>query len=183
MKIQLQLACVFMLLGINMSAQSTELVEQTQSNDWLTLDNSAFEIKYPNDWESNNSGLAGTTFILFSELTDANDKFRDNVNLIMQDVAGYNLTLEGYIEISLTQLPSIVPGSKVLVNETLNTEDGPFQKLIYTGKQGEFDLKFEQYIWLVEEQVFVLTLTCEIDTFEQYQKVGEEIMESFIIKE
>ena len=57
-----------------------------------------------------------------------------------------------------------------------------FQKVIYNDDQGIYKLKFEQYYWVKKEKAYVLTLTCEIDQFEQYIETGEEIMNSFRLK-
>ena len=57
-----------------------------------------------------------------------------------------------------------------------------YQRIIYTGKQGEFNLKFEQYYWVIDEKAYVLTLTCEEDEFENYQETGETILNSFVLK-
>ncbi len=181
MRIQLQLIITFLLYSIMMIGQTNDTIKQLDIVDWTTLKNEAFEISHPNEWEVNETGLAGTTFILFSPVENQSDLFRDNVNLIIQDLSGYNLTLEKYIEFSLKQLPSMVEDSKVLFSETVEEKGKVFQKLIYTGKQGIYDLRFEQYILIIEEVVYILTLTCEINTFDYYQSTGGKIMDSFAI--
>jgi hypothetical protein len=54
-----------------------------------------------------------------------------------------------------------------------------YQKVIYTGDQGIYKLKFEQYYWVRSEKAIVLTFTCEIDQFEKYKEIGEWILNSF----
>ena len=58
-----------------------------------TIDEFNFTIQYPDSFELNNSGLMGTTFILFSKQTSQQDLFLENINLIIQDLI-YNPDLE-----------------------------------------------------------------------------------------
>jgi hypothetical protein len=63
-----------------------------------------FTFSYPNTWEINQKKAMGTSFIIFSHLEDKNDSFRDNVNLIVQDISSYNLNLDLYTELSIEQI-------------------------------------------------------------------------------
>ena len=57
-----------------------------------------------------------------------------------------------------------------------------YHKLIYSSKQGIFDLIFEQFIWLKSEKAYILTLTCKLNEFEICKKTGEKILQSFKLK-
>lgn len=57
-----------------------------------------------------------------------------------------------------------------------------YNSRIYSGKQGMFDLQFEQYYWVINKKAYVLTLTCTIEQFDNYQEIGEAIMDSFEVK-
>ena len=64
----------------------------------------------------------------------------------------------------------------------MKNENGEFYKIVYTGKQGNLSLKFEQYFWIVNETAYVLTFTTEQDKYESYQVLGKKILDSFRIK-
>ena len=83
---------IFTLLIIN----SVIVFGQTE---WKSITDNDFTIEYPDNWELNRTGQMGTKFILFSKLSNLTDKFRENVNLIMQDLTGSNITLDKYVEI------------------------------------------------------------------------------------
>ena len=51
---------------------------------WKSINDTDFTVEYPENWELNRSGLLGTKFIVFSKLSSSTDKFRENVNLIIQ---------------------------------------------------------------------------------------------------
>lgn len=150
--------------------------------DWKVIDEAGFKIQYPDSFELNRSGQMGTTFILLSKQTSQRDLFRENVNLIIQDLTGLNIDLDKYVEISEGQIKTMITNGNIVESKRIKASDYEFQKVIYTGDQGQYRLKFEQYYWTVKNKAYVLTLTCDIGQFDKYKEVGEKIMNSFIIK-
>ena len=84
---------------VNLTAygQTTENKSQAEVLDgWKSLTENSYSINYPGNWELNKSGQMGTSFILFSPLSSEQDQFKENVNLLIQDLTGYNLDLDKY---------------------------------------------------------------------------------------
>lgn len=148
---------------------------------WKTVNDNNFTIEYPDNWELNKSGQMGTKFILFSKLSNSSDKFRENVNLIIQDLTGSNIQLDKYVEISENQIKTLVTNGKIIESKRISDKRYEYHKMIYTGKQGVFDLKFIQYYWVLNNKAFVLTFTAEIDEFDDYVQVANGIMDTFKI--
>lgn len=167
----LKLTGIFILL-ISISACG-------QTKKWNNLKKNNYAINYPNEWELNESGQMGSEFILFSPLSSDNDNFKENVNLIIQDLSAYNLDLNKYVEISESQIKTIITEGEIITSERINKNGKEFQKMIYTGKQGIFNLKYEQYVWVENDKAFILTLTCIQSEFSDYKNIGEEILNSF----
>ena len=71
---------------------------------------------------------------------------------------------------------------KIIENQQLGSNGKEFSRLVYTGKQGVFDLKFEQYFWVGKEKAYVLTFTTEENEYANYKSIGEKILNSFHIK-
>ncbi len=154
------------------------LTHQLYAQDWHTLDKSDCSITYPSNWELNESGLMGITFGLFSPQTSTEDLFRENVNLVVQDLTGMGIDLDQFTEISTNQISSMFTNSIIQLNERV----GDYQKLIYEGEQAPFNLSFEQYYWVKNDKAYILTFTTETEQFSNYQEIGEQIMNSFQIK-
>ncbi len=159
----------------------SNIFAQTES-EWNSIDDSKYFINYPSDWELNNSGLMGTSFILFSPVSSSQDNFRENINLLVQDLSQYDLNLDKYVEISVNQVKSMITNAKIIENKTIKSKNGDFQEMIYTGDQGMYHLKFVQYYWIKNDSAFVLTLTTESNKFMDYKVIGERILNSFVIK-
>jgi hypothetical protein len=157
----------------------TEIVTQ---NNWKTLEESNYSIQYPNSWELNKSGQMGTSFMLLTQLSSVQDKFRENVNLIIQDLTGQNIDLNKYVEISEDQIKSMEAAGNLTESKRLNSNGKNFQKVIYTLSQGGYNLNIEQYYWVEKGKAYVLTLTCETSEFAKYKEIGEKILNSFKLK-
>ncbi len=183
-KLQVVLTLLMAISTIANGQSQTDKSEKQPDilGDWVSLKEDKCEIKYPPDWEVNKSGLMGTTFMLFSPLSSELDNFKENVNLLVQNLSGYDLTLDQYVEISEGQIQTMLTEGKVILSERMNKNGQEYHKLIYSGKQGIFDLKFEQLFYLVDNHAFVISLTCEQAEFDKYQSTGEKILNSFELK-
>jgi len=149
---------------------------------WKTLEDDAYSIQYPDTWELNQSGQMGTSFILFSKPVSTDDQFRENVNLLIQDLTGQNIDLDQYVSISEGQVKTMMTNGVILQSKRQQPGRREFHKIIFSADQGIFKLKFEQYYWIRNEKAFVLTLTCEASRFDEYLPDGEKILSSFKLK-
>ena len=157
-------------------------VQSDIPNNWKTINEKGYMIQYPDSFDLNTSGQMGMSFILLSKQASQQDLFRENVNLMIQDLTGQNIDLDKYVEISEGQIKTMITNGNIIESKRIKAGDSEFQKVVYTGVQGQFNLKFEQYYWIVKSKAYVLTLTCELNQFDKYKEVGEKIMNSFKIK-
>lgn len=152
------------------------------SQEWKTLDMEDFSIEYPETWELHEPGMMGTIFNLFSPLSDEKDEFRENVNLVTEDISAHDIDLDEYVEISIPQLEKYIGKIKIKTSETLVNGDLTYHKLIFSGKNGGYKLMFEVYIYLLDGTAYVLTFTTEKNQFKDYKEIGEQILNSFLLK-
>ena len=149
---------------------------------WESLTESNYSIRYPAGWTLDQSQQMGTRFIVLGPLASPEDQFRENVNLIIQDLSAYDLDLDQYVTLSEEQIETTITNASIQVSERMKRDGSAFQRMIYTGQQGIFDLKFEQYYWVEDDKAYVLTFTAEADQFDALQPIGEEILDSFRIE-
>ena len=185
--IQHKAILVFIITVIVFGSSDAQRVYKEQPNPadtiaWKGFNEEHYQLKYPSNWTLDQSGKIGTSVIFFSPSSDEADKFNENVNLIIQDLSGFDVTLDQYVKVSEGQVESVITDGKILMSDRKEKNEQEYQRIIYTGKQGEFNLKFEQYYWVIDEKAYVLTLTCEEDEFENYQETGETILNSFVLK-
>ncbi len=157
----------------------TVVYGQTVNNEWKTLDKPNFSIQYPATWELNQSGQMGTSFILFSALESDQDKFRENINLLIQE--GKNIDLNKFTEISESQIKTLATNAHIIESKRLK-KDIEYHKIIHTADQGIFHLEFEQYYWVINDKAYILTFSAEHTKFENFKTTGEKILNSFKLK-
>lgn len=178
----LTLTLAFVACGQSSPKESKTEEVTTAPENWKIYSETEYSIQYPDTFELAKSGQMGTSFILLSNQTSQQDLFRENVNLIIQDLSGQNIDLDKYVEISEGQIKTMITDGNLIASERLNDKNKEYQRIIYTGKQGQFDFKWLQFYWVVNKKAYVLTLTCELNQYDNYVSIGEKIMQTFIIK-
>lgn len=174
------------LLLLALIATSLSMMGQSLStkpaNAWKTLENKTFAIQYPSNWTLNNSGMMGTSFIIFSQLTSTKDSFRENVNLVIQNLNGQLINLDQYTDISVKQIKQIATNGHLIESKRIKNKEGEYQRMVYTGDQGTFKLKFIQYYWVKNGSAYVLTFTAEVSEFDRFKEEAEKSLNSFTLK-
>lgn len=182
MKITKQLIFGISFLMLFACGGQGENDSQISTENWNTYSDDKVEIKYPEDWSEDASGQMGTSLMLFSPLESDNDAFRDNVNIVIQNLQGQGYGLDEYISLSIDQIKLLITDAEIESSERLNGVNGEYHKLVYFGKQGQFELRFEQLFWIIDEEVFIITFGCEDDKYNMYDEISEGIFNSFRIK-
>lgn len=150
--------------------------------EWKKHETPTYKIEYPSHWELDLSTKLNTSFIILSPKNGVMDFFKENINLIVQDLTGLNYTLDVYTTMTENYINFQLPEGKIIVSNRLTKNNMACHQLIYTGVQNMRKLKFEQYYWIVNDKIFLITFTCTNDTFNDYQSIGEKIIKTFVIK-
>jgi hypothetical protein len=153
-----------------------------QPGTWKKMDHADFSISYPPDWTLDMSGMMGTKLLAFAPMESARDVFRENVNLIVQDLTGYGVGLDTFTVYSLKQLAEVMADYSLKESVRLQNANGDVHKLVYDGAQGKMPLSFVQYYMMHNEKAYVLTFTAERSRFADWQQTGEQLLRSFILK-
>jgi hypothetical protein len=139
-----------------------------------------FSVEYPESWEvEEDSGGAVVTFL--SELTSDDDLFHENVNVVVEDLGGVELTLEEYVDAAVTQLPGLIPD--IQINDEFGDVMGgqPSWILTYTGTQEGFGFTWVQEVALFEGAAYILTYSGlnEGDDYLEFRPHAIAIFQSF----
>jgi len=170
---------LLLLILIGSDSVFAQKIDSLKSNAWKTVEK-GYKIQFPGNWTFDDSGKSGSTFFILSPKEDEKDEFRENVNLIIQDLGESGYDLKKFMELTEDQIKSLVPGSQILENTLLSGNKGNYQKLIWSGEMGGRKLKFEQFIYVHEKKAYILTLSVELLKWTQYGNIGESILKSYI---
>lgn len=146
---------------------------------WLRLEEPDYSISYPDSFELDKSGRLRTKFILSVKSEDYYRVFRENVNLMRQNIKSMNLDLAGFAKLSEKEILELIPEAKLISSESLKKNKQAYHKIIYTGEQQGMKLQWLQYYFVEGDRAYVLTFTARQAVFSDYQALAEEICESF----
>lgn len=138
-----------------------------------------YNISYPKDWEfSEKDGM----FVIVAPKDEDADRFQENINFIFED-ATPGITLKEYAKKSAEQIKAVMNNVTVIKNEETKLAGLPCHKSVFTATQGEFNLYFEQYYWILEGKALILTVTIESSKAELYPIITNSILKTFTIKQ
>ncbi|MCD2260285.1 PsbP-related protein [Psychroserpens luteolus] len=163
-----KLILLFFLLTINISFCQ---------EDWTNFENETYSIKYPDNWIFDDSGQMQTTFFIYSPLTEG-DKFKENINLIIQSLKGANVSMDQYVESSINQTKAMIENGKVIES----TGDNKQHTIVLSGDVSGNKLKFKQVLIYKEEVMYILTFSALSSSYDDYLKTSDKIITSFKVK-
>lgn len=171
---------VFLLI-VSFACDSTGK-KTTPTDGWLTIESNDYSIRHPKEWKRESQPQMGTEFMLMTARTSPKDEFKENINLVVQDLSNTHLDLEKYTAISEEQIMEGLENAKIIKSERSHKHGETAQRMVYSGIFEGRALTFEQYYWIKNSKAFILTMTCETSQFDAYKEVGEEILKSFRLK-
>ena len=134
-----------------------------------------FSVQFPVDW-TKPEDVPGTAIQFFAPSQDPTDSFRENLNIIVQDL-GQRLTLEEYSQPYLEQLQIVADSGIQLSDVTL--AGLPAKQAAFTKSVQDKSVDFRQ-IWTVKEQrAYILTFTSETSKSAQYTGIFTQMATSF----
>ena len=155
------------------------LTGQIFAQDQKTYEGEGYRMTYPSSWSIDDSQTRAQAIFFFSPQDGPADNFRENVNLMVQDLTPDQATMKDYLTLSKKQFKDY--NATVLeLSEVPDPADGfPEAFISYTMPMGEFDLQFIARVKIKGQKAYLLTYTSTIDNFEQYLEDGKAIIESF----
>lgn len=144
-------------------------------DDWVEHADSVFTLQAPPDWEMDYSNRMGTEFILFSPADSTNDYFRENVNLVKEDVSAHDVDLKQYVDQSTAMLGQYITDLKDLKVE----QRGDSYWLTYFGTQGIMNLSLVQRLSMKGDMVYILTYTSVVDKPSGHDEAAMKVMHDF----
>jgi hypothetical protein len=172
---------ITLLFSCNVIKKKEESLKTVQVKKWSQLDKSEYSITYPSNWSLDASGQMGTQFFILSPLESETDKFKENVNLLKQDIPSA-YSLDSYIQLSTNEIKTQVKNSKIIESKRIKRGGNEFHILKYIGFQNQFYLSFTQYVFIENGQAFVLTFTNETSKEKAYKEIENQIFKSFKLK-
>jgi eukaryotic-like serine/threonine-protein kinase len=138
-----------------------------------------FTMTYPSEWELREM-MNAIAFLSAKE--SEGDTFRENVNILMEDVSSSPMSLDQYMEISNGNIAKMIEGYKLIEKGeiTLSNEKGYFS--IFEGNANNYYLRFKSYTFMKGTKVYTLTYTALPESFDKFLPAAEGIVKSISLK-
>ncbi len=138
--------------------------------------------QYPDKWEMQ-EGFMGTLVFVKSPQADSKDTFQENVNVMVQSLGGQKVTLAQFAEAAEQQITSMITEAEIVEpNSDTTLADNAAKKIVYTGQQGQYNLKWQQIYFIKGDKAYVVTYTAQATDYEKYLPEVENILKSFQIE-
>jgi len=138
-----------------------------------------YQLQYPNSWRLDTSGNLGPALFVFSPLENETDQFRENLNVLVQDLTGQNIDLEKYKQITDKQVTDLATDGKIFESTILKSDKGEFFKITYAMTQGQFRIKITSICFIRNDKAYLATFSSELNKYDSYKNIGEQILSSF----
>lgn len=169
-----------LIVVLGLFSCSENLTQTTTPKDWKHYGTRTFSIEYPANWKLNENPQAGVLFNILAPTDTEKDDFRENVNLITQDLSNQPMTLNEFVQLSEKQINAMGNIAILLSSKRIKTDKGEFHKLYYNYKPTPFQLTIEQFIWIKNGKAYILTFTAEMEAYVKYREMSQQILNSFV---
>ena len=137
-----------------------------------------YVINAPADWEFDTTGKMNTAMVLISPADSLNDYFRENVNLVYEDLSPDLLNLDDYMSRSEELIKDYVTDLQGYTKE----KKGDQYRLSYTGKQGSVRVAYNQYVMIKGTRAYILNYTSIVGKATRHHDNAPQILESFELR-
>ncbi|MCK4433154.1 MAG: hypothetical protein KAV48_04395 [Methanomicrobia archaeon] len=147
---------------------------------FLTYENSTYGIKimYPQEWEKL-EGYMDTVVLFRSSLEDASDIFQENLNVVVGDLP-QPMTLNEFTDLNIEQIKTLFT-IEVVDSSPTTLANIPARKVIYTLKQGGYDLKAMQIYTIKDDKAYVISYMAEEDKYSDFWGTIQIMINTFEI--
>jgi len=151
-----------------------------------TVQNTIFQgkeyvLEFPDSWDVHSNGM-GTDLAGLSPVQGEDDKFRENVNVALENLPAL-MTDEEYVERSLDVLRNgpLVPASTSFTRTRVGQMDG--YHIHYQASIKDRFMDNDAYIVINGGAAYVITCSSEVDTRDAFKPTMDAIIATFDIKE
>lgn len=151
---------------------------------YAVYENAALGLKaeYPAKWQTLED-VRGVAVVFHSLLESAEDKYNDNVHVIVEDVSGQpGLTVDAYAESGVAKLPAALADFRLVGNKSDTVSGRPARLIEYTGRRGDFQLHFLQAVTIANGNAFLITYVAEEGSYAKHLPAAKRVLASVAIK-
>jgi hypothetical protein len=139
-----------------------------------------FSIAYPEGWTPVQG--AGRAIVGFASPKEGTaDQFQENVTVSSEDLPSSSISIDQYTAAALGQVQKVITGFHLESSEDATVAGKPGHRIVYTGTQERFQLRWQQAFTIVGDSVWILTFVAEEDSYDRYVATARSMFDSFTL--
>jgi len=141
-----------------------------------------FSIKYPATW-SYEENKNDTVVLFYSPQENDLDYFKENVNVVVQDISKNPKNIKDYSKRAIEQMEAVFKENMIIIeSEPIFFADRSGYKLVFVGKGPETDLQYKS-VWTIDGlKAYQVTYTSLVTQYERYISKVQRMLRSFRIE-
>jgi len=141
-----------------------------------------FSIKYPASWALEEN-INGAAVIFYSPQENDLDYFKENVNVVVQDISRNPLNLKEYSELAIEQMEVVFEENLIILDSApAFIADQAGYKFVFIGKGPETDYKYMS-VWTIDGlTAYQVTYTALASQYERHLSNAKRMIRSFRIE-
>ena len=145
----------------------------SNTSSWKSYSGDGYSVKLSSDW-SKTKGSSAVDIAFIYNGTGLNDDFAENINVVVQDLKGYDLDLESYKDLSMDQYAELDYNVDDIYKKTIDGAKGYFCKV--SGEESGINCSILQYFTVIGDNAYVFTFAADEDDFDNLE---DEVMEIY----
>jgi hypothetical protein len=158
--------------------QAPVVVDLSQT---YTNKDKGYSIVFPKNWEMKEKFMGLDVFAL-SPLEGDKDLFRENVNIITEDLTK-PMSLDDYYSMGLVNLKTLLTDFKEVESGNIDVNGIPMKWIVYDHRMGEVKARVLQFIAVKDRRAYVVTFSAMPDDFAKYRPAFEQIAKTYKFNE
>lgn len=116
-----------------------------------------------------------------SPQSSSSDDFLENLNIVTEDISSQPMTLSEYIDYSIDMEQRYISDYELIESSAFNLSSEPAQRVVFTGKQGIYSLKWMQILFVKNNVVYIITYTAMVDSYSSELETIQQMINSLVI--
>jgi hypothetical protein len=145
-------------------------------------DTAGFTINSPQGWDKNDTLFQGQRFVFIRQPKQGpDDNFMENVNVITQEVG--DVTIDDYVKMNLASMEQGLEEYKKGISGTYAVNGYELQSFRYSYTYGSVPIDAIVYFMIQNGTAYVITCSAHGGELKKYEKVFQDIVGSFRIRQ
>lgn len=145
----------------------------SNTSSWKSYSGDGYSVKLSSDW-SKTKGSSAVDIAFTYDGTSQNDDFAENINVVVQDLTGYDLDLESYKDLSMDQYAELDYNVDDIYKKTIDGAKGYFCKV--SCEESGINCVILQYFTVIGDNAYVFSFAADEDDFDNLE---DEVMEIY----